>query len=236
MHVVLSQFGKGVNNFLKGARIFRSKPSGGTNSCLTKYQFTYIKSESDAGTASLREKFDMERYRIFLRFYEELNDFLPVERRKVQFAHTLAGKASIKDVIESFGVPHTEVDLILVNQRSVDFAYIVQPEDVVSVYPVFEAFDITPLDGYYVRATNPQRQVAEVVQRFQLTPQGTLFSRCTVCNNVLIAVDKGQILHRLSPNTQVFYQQCYYCQDCDKLYWQGSHYHNMRQWLREICP
>ncbi len=40
------------------------------------------------------------------------------------------------------GVPHTEVDLILVNGNSVDFSYILEDQDRVSVYPVFELLDI----------------------------------------------------------------------------------------------
>jgi hypothetical protein len=75
-------------------------------------------------------------------FYEELNDFLPPNRRKREFTIPFRPQNSIKDMIESVGVPHTEVDLILVNGRSVDFAYIVQPDDQISVYPVFEALDI----------------------------------------------------------------------------------------------
>ena len=76
------------------------------------------------------------------RFYEELNDFLPRARRKSRFAHHFKEKASIKDMIESLGVPHTEVDLILVNDESVDFNCIVQDGDRISVYPVFESFNI----------------------------------------------------------------------------------------------
>lgn len=82
---------------------------------------------------------------ITLRFYEELNDFLPPERRKVVFAYPLVNGGSVKDLIESLGVPHTEVDLILVNGVSVDFQYRVQNGDRISVYPVFEGLDITPL-------------------------------------------------------------------------------------------
>ena len=80
-----------------------------------------------------------------LRFYEELNDFLPPERRKITLAHELTRRTSVKDLIESFGVPHTEVEVILANGRSVDFSYIVQPGDRVSVYPMFESLDISPL-------------------------------------------------------------------------------------------
>ncbi|HID81924.1 MAG TPA: twitching motility protein PilT [Chromatiales bacterium] len=83
--------------------------------------------------------------RIQLRFYEELNDFLPVALRKVEFTHDITRKASVKDVIESFGVPHPEVEIILVNGKSVDFSYIVQNGDRISVYPMFESLDISSL-------------------------------------------------------------------------------------------
>jgi len=79
------------------------------------------------------------------RFYEELNDFLPEEKRKVEFPYQFEGKPSIKDAIEAIGVPHTEVDLILVNGNSVGFDYHLQNNDHISVYPVFESMDISPL-------------------------------------------------------------------------------------------
>mgnify|MGYP001167373313 FL=1 len=78
----------------------------------------------------------------FLRFYAELNDFLPPERRRVCFPQVFQRHASIKDLIESLGVPHPEIDLILVDGVSVDFAYRVRDDDRISVYPMFEAFDI----------------------------------------------------------------------------------------------
>ena len=80
-----------------------------------------------------------------LRFYEELNDFLAPQLRKLRFSHGISGHPGIKDVIESLGVPHTEVDLILVNGKSVDFSYQVQAGDDIAVYPVFEKLDISPL-------------------------------------------------------------------------------------------
>ncbi len=83
--------------------------------------------------------------RVQLRFYEELNDFLAPALRKVDIPHAYDRRASVKDVIESFGVPHTEVDIILVNGQSVDFSYIVQDGDRVSVYPMFESLDVSPL-------------------------------------------------------------------------------------------
>ncbi|MCI0667766.1 MAG: Mut7-C ubiquitin/RNAse domain-containing protein [Methylococcaceae bacterium] len=83
--------------------------------------------------------------RIRLRFYEELNDFIAPELRKTEFAYSLDRHASIKDVIESCGVPHTEVELILVNGVSLDFSYRPRDGDRISVYPMFESLDVTPL-------------------------------------------------------------------------------------------
>ena len=80
-----------------------------------------------------------------LRFYEELNDFLPEHRRKVAFAVEVDRARSVKDAIESVGVPHTEVDLILVDGRSVDFAHLLRGGERVAVYPMFERLDIGPV-------------------------------------------------------------------------------------------
>ena len=76
------------------------------------------------------------------RFYEELNDFLPENKRKKDFIYEFSGKPSIKDAIEALGVPHTEVDLILINHNSVTFSAHLQEGDQVSVYPVFESLNI----------------------------------------------------------------------------------------------
>lgn len=83
--------------------------------------------------------------KVHLRFYAELNDFLPEQNRAVRFTQSFAPKTAIKDVIESQGIPHTEVDLILVNGQSVKFNYQIQSDDDISVYPVFESLDIKNL-------------------------------------------------------------------------------------------
>src|SRR5215469_14976015 len=69
------------------------------------------------------------------RFHGELNDFLPTNRRENAFPHRFLLPASVKDMIEALGVPHTEVDSILVNDFPVDFGYLVQDGDSISVYP-----------------------------------------------------------------------------------------------------
>ena len=79
----------------------------------------------------------------WFRFYEELNEFLPLGQRKKPIPYSFNGNPSVKDAIEALGIPHVEVDLILVNSLSVSFSYRILNGDSVSVYPVFESFDIS---------------------------------------------------------------------------------------------
>nr|WP_254200305.1 Mut7-C ubiquitin/RNAse domain-containing protein [Lysobacter sp. MMG2] len=76
------------------------------------------------------------------RFYEELGDFLAPERRKRSFTHAFDGTPSVKDRIESLGVPHTEVDLILVDDEPVPFTHRLTGGERVAVYPMFERFEL----------------------------------------------------------------------------------------------
>ena len=75
---------------------------------------------------------------IRLHFYQSLNDFLAPTINDTEIAYVFDRKASVKDLIESFNVPHTEIELILVNGNAVDFNYIVQDNDYIQVYPANE--------------------------------------------------------------------------------------------------
>lgn len=79
------------------------------------------------------------------RFYEELNDFLPSTRRKRDISCVCAENATTKHMIEALGVPHTEVELILLNGESVGLDVLLREGDRVAVYPKFERFDVASL-------------------------------------------------------------------------------------------
>jgi len=79
--------------------------------------------------------------RAFCRFYAELNDFLPADLRQATLARAFGASGSVKDFIESFGVPHPEVALVVANGRPVDFAYRVEDGDRIAVYPRFRRLD-----------------------------------------------------------------------------------------------
>jgi len=237
------------------------------------------------------------------RFYEELNDFLPASRKKQVFSHPFHGNPSVKDLIESMGVPHTEVDMILVNGESVDFSYKVSSADLISVYPVFECLDISDVQhlraqplreikfvadvhlgrlvkylrllgfdtvydrelsdseivntsvsqrriiltrdkgllknrkvthGYWIRATDPRIQIKEIVSKFDLKDHLKPFSRCLRCNSLIVDVLKDEIAYKLLPKTRKYYNQFQICPDCRRIYWEGSHYDKMKQFIESL--
>jgi len=103
-----------------------------------------------------------EPHEVEIRFYAELNDFLPEERRQCAFVHGFFGTPSIKDTIEAIGVPHPEVDLILVDGRSVDFSHLLHGGERVAVYPMFERYDISPVTRLRPSPLRVTRFVADV--------------------------------------------------------------------------
>ena len=76
------------------------------------------------------------------RFHGGLNDFVPRRQRNLPIQHTFTWKASVKDMLESLGPPHSEVWLLLANGVAVDFEHIVQDGDVIDAYDIESAPDI----------------------------------------------------------------------------------------------
>jgi uncharacterized protein with PIN domain len=209
----------------------------------------------------------------------------------------------VEDVIESLGVPHPEIDLILVNGQSVNFNYKLMNEDQVSVYPVFESFDISgashlrakPLretkficdvhlgrlakylrltgfdtdyrkdygdiqiigisvnekriiltrdrgllknrqvtHGYWIRSAYPREQFVEVVEKFDLRKNFKPFSRCLECNGILVDVSKDEVISQLLPKTRQYYRVFKKCPVCERIFWEGSHYEKMKNYIEKI--
>lgn len=95
------------------------------------------------------------------RFYQELNDFLPRERRGRDITTPCARAATVKHMIEALGVPHTEVELVLVNGEPSTLDLLIDEGDRITVYPKFEALDITPLLRVRERPLRRLRFVAD---------------------------------------------------------------------------
>jgi len=83
--------------------------------------------------------------KIQLRLYEELNDFIPSDKRKLRFAYPIDKIRTVKELLDSLEVPDKDVELVLVNGTSEDLSCLLRDGDFVSVYPVFESLDVQPI-------------------------------------------------------------------------------------------
>jgi uncharacterized protein len=148
--------------------------------------------------------------RVSLRFYAELNDHLPEEQRFRTIERRMWVAGTVKDLIESCGVPHTEVELIVVNGVPADFGYLARDGDRVAVYPVFEAFDITPELRVRAAPLRDTKFVADVhlgklAAYLRMLGFDTLYRNCATDpelvrasveqRRILLTRDRGLLMH-----------------------------------------
>ena len=234
------------------------------------------------------------------RFRDELNDFLSPGQRGREFSVPCAHRATTKHMIEALGVPHTEVELILVNGESVGFDRLLRDGDGVVICPRFDSPGIEPLlrlrewplpvirfvadshlgglarllrmagfdtlyrndyrdseiadiagregrivltrdrdllkqrrisHGCYVRALKPARQFGEIVARLDLARSFRPFILCLECNLPVLEIAKESFFKELPESVQVRYQHFTICDQCRRIFWEGSHWQRMRQLL-----
>lgn len=68
-------------------------------------------------------------------FINELNDFLPHQLKNTTFSLEFAPHQSLKHLIESLGVPHTDFGKVLINGQVSDAFHRLRENDQVTVYP-----------------------------------------------------------------------------------------------------
>lgn len=61
-----------------------------------------------------------------------------------------------------------------------------------------------------------------------------LAERCAVCNNILHAADRAEIKNLVPDYVYHTFNSFMRCSNCGKIYWEGSHYKNIREMAREI--
>lgn len=162
------------------------------------------------------------------RFYADLNDFLPSAWQQQAFPYPVHdGQQSVKHLIEAIGVPHTEVELILVNGRSTNFHYLVQANDTVSIYPPFTTIDAAPLVQLRPSLSPPHRFVLDnhlgkLTRYLRLLGLDALYFNDAADDAELaqIAHDEKRILltrdHGLLKRSNVIYGYCLRTRDSEK--------------------
>ncbi len=81
---------------------------------------------------------------------------------------------------------------------------------------------------------DPRQQLLTLLHRFQLAQDIHPWQRCLRCNGQLQPVAKDAVLHRLEPKTRLYYDEFHMCQECDHIYWKGSHYAPLQAFIDEI--
>jgi hypothetical protein len=132
---------------------------------------------------------------IHLRLYEELNDFLPPDKRKLLFAYQLDCDMTIGELLESLSVPRTDVELILINGDSAPFSHHLKEGDVVSIYPVFESLDVSTLICVREKPLRQTRFMAgqglsRLAGYLRLLGFDTLDSRCWMFERIVREAEK----------------------------------------------
>jgi uncharacterized protein with PIN domain len=219
------------------------------------------------------------------------------------FLHNFDRKASVKDVIESFGIPHPVIGKLSVNGSDAGFDYILCDKDIVEASPLtppvnpfvpsilrpevldriafvvdvnvgklalhlrtlgFDALygndtrDVElaeiarsqkrilltrdtsllkrkiVMHGYLLRTHNSTNQLIEVMRLYDLSSKVKPLSRCIPCNGLLVPVSKESVLERLEPLTKKYYEAFHICEQCDRIYWPGSHQERIVAFVRKV--
>ena len=235
--------------------------------------------------------------------HKDLRIFLADEAKNGFVSMDFRGHETVKHLIESLGIPHTEVDVILVNGVSVNFYWHPMNGDKIFVFPKkdnwsnLEVNRLQPdingkptfvLDGhlgklagylrllgfdtkykneitdhelaeisskenrilltrdrgllkkkkkktgYFVRSIKPRNQAKEVLEQFSLGKYAEPFSRCVNCNGRLVPVTKEKVYNRLEPKTKLYYDDFRICSECKQIYWKGSHFKKMEQFIEGL--
>jgi len=88
--------------------------------------------------------------------------------------------------------------------------------------------------GYGIRSSDPREQIREVMTRFDLHNYMMPFSRCMDCNGLIETVSKDSVNEYLPPKTRQYYEEFFKCIVCGKIYWEGSHYENMKKQIQRL--
>lgn len=85
-----------------------------------------------------------------------------------------------------------------------------------------------------LRSEKPLEQLAEVVSALDLRAPARLFTRCRVCNAVLVAVDGSEVTGQVPPRVLEREPAFVRCPDCGRIYWEGSHTARMRSVVERV--
>jgi uncharacterized protein with PIN domain len=88
--------------------------------------------------------------------------------------------------------------------------------------------------GLFVRATDPEKQLRDVVARLHLERVARPFTRCLRCNGALEGVELAAVESELPPKVRERVREVRRCAGCGKLYWAGTHHSRMSAVIERV--
>ena len=87
--------------------------------------------------------------------------------------------------------------------------------------------------SYFIQSNYPYEQLQDVISHFNLQPDSSrFFTRCLLCNELLTAMEKAAVAENVPEYVFSTINDFSQCPCCRKIYWKGTHHHNMMQRLR----
>ncbi|MEM3267102.1 MAG: Mut7-C RNAse domain-containing protein [Conexivisphaerales archaeon] len=78
-------------------------------------------------------------------------------------------------------------------------------------------------------------RIAEVFRFISVNPVlDPSNSRCPICNGALVEVDGSKIDEVIPKATAKRYNRFFMCEECKKVYWEGSHWAKLREFDRRV--
>jgi len=86
-----------------------------------------------------------------------------------------------------------------------------------------------------IEANDPREQVGEALSKLKVkVEEGEYFSRCILCNELLLAIPKEEAEGRVPDFIYRTYDSFYSCPRCRRIYWPGTHLQRMKKELSSL--
>ena len=91
-------------------------------------------------------------------------------------------------------------------------------------------------EKYLLKAADFRQQIREVSKLFPLGWAENIFTKCLMCGNNLLKIDRDDIKDSVPDYIFEDRNEFKICPICDKIYWRGSHYNRIISELKNIFP
>ena len=85
-----------------------------------------------------------------------------------------------------------------------------------------------------VKSDQPREQLRQVVKELKLDVENGLFTRCLICNQELVSIEREDARSKVPIYTYLTQSKFYECPSCRRLYWPGTHRDSMLEVISSV--